>query len=181
MTDDVRLEADELLHARGLLALANQVGETFVGGSYHSGLMTWRDLDIYLKAPGVGVAEYFAFGGRVAHLVDARKASFRDNRDGDDAEVPPGLYFGLKQGDPRQGTWKLDLWAVDAVTFGRIRSEAEAFVAQLTPRSRTVIMAIKAAYWADPRYRDTVTSAMIYDAVLTAGVSTPEQFERWLG
>ncbi|MBO2465774.1 hypothetical protein [Actinomadura violacea] len=180
MSDGVRLEADELLHARGLLALADEVGETFVGGSYHSDLMTWRDLDIYLKAPEVDVAEYFAFGGRVAQRVGARKASFRDNRDGADTGLPPGLYLGLKQGDPRQGAWKFDLWAVDAATFEHIRSGAEAFVARLTPESRTAIIEIKAAYWADPRYRDTVTSAMIYEAVLAAGVSTPEQFEHWL-
>ncbi|RRO16873.1 hypothetical protein EIL87_11295 [Saccharopolyspora rhizosphaerae] len=49
MTDDVRREADELLHVRGLLALGVEVGETVVGGSDHSDLMTSRDPDLSLK------------------------------------------------------------------------------------------------------------------------------------
>ncbi|MDA3649641.1 hypothetical protein LZ318_08325 [Saccharopolyspora indica] len=181
MTGDVRLEADELLQARGLLALASDVGETFVGGSYHSDLMIWRDLDIYIRAPELSVAEYFEFGGRVAQLVDARSASFRDNWAGAVPDLPHGLYFGIKQGDPRRGAWKLDLWALDDADFERTRATARAFTARLTPESRAAILDIKAAYWVDPRYRDTVTSTMIYEAVLTAGVNTPEEFRRWLG
>ncbi|XVQ15039.1 hypothetical protein ACQP1W_21660 [Spirillospora sp. CA-255316] len=181
MTGDVRIEAEELLHERGLLALAGEVGETFVGGSYHSDLMTWRDLDIYIRAPELSVAAYFAFAGRVARLVDARKASFRDNRSGADPDLPAGLYFGVKQGDPRHGAWKLDLWALDGDSFDRTRARARAFAARLTAETRAAILRVKGAYWADPRYRDTITSTMIYDAVLRAGVKTPEQFEAWLG
>jgi hypothetical protein len=58
--------------------------------------------------------------------------------------------------------------------------QAGKLVDRLTAESRDAILQIKAKYWNDPRYRGTVTSAMIYEAVLDSGVRTVAEFETYL-
>jgi hypothetical protein len=52
-------------------------------------------------------------------------------------------------------------------------------VERLAPDIREAILAIKHHYWNDPRYRTTITSAMIYRAVLDGGVRTVTDFEAY--
>jgi hypothetical protein len=170
----LRREAAVMLEEQGLLAVARQLGETFVGGSYFYDLMTWRDLDIYIKAPHVSTADYFALGAEVTARFQARKAFFTDDRaDGQ------GLYWGIRLGDLRQGAWKIDIWAVDGTRFEEATVKAREFVRRLTTETRDAILGIKDAYWRDPRYRNTITSVTIYDAVLDGGVRTAAEFEEY--
>jgi hypothetical protein len=171
----IRREADEMLYARGLLALAEGLGETFVGGSYFYDLMTWRDLDLYIKAPNVSIDDFFAFGADVTQRFGASKAFFTDNR----THEPPGLYWGIRLGDLRQGAWKFDIWAVGGAEFENAVAQAHTFVRRLTPEIREVILRIKEAYWNDPRYRDTITSAGIYEAVLDHGIRSVAEYEEY--
>src|SRR3954468_6024179 len=105
----IRKEAGTMLHGQGLLTTAQQFGETFVGGSYFLDLMVWRDLDVYIKAPDVSIADFFALGVEVTERFDAWKSFFTDNR----ARDPGGLYWGIRLGDLSEGAWKFDIWAVD--------------------------------------------------------------------
>ncbi|HEX8097431.1 MAG TPA: hypothetical protein VF507_05320 [Pyrinomonadaceae bacterium] len=51
---------------------------------------------------------------------------------------------------------------------------------RLTDESRSLILAIKDAYWRRPEYRDTMTSDMIYRAVLDHGARALGGFERFI-
>jgi len=172
----IRREAESVLHGQGLLAMAQRLGETFVGGSYFLDLMVWRDLDLYIKAPDVSIADFFSLGADVTAHFGAWKSFFTDNR----ARDPRGLYWGIRLGDLREGAWKFDIWAVDAARFDDTVHQAGTFIDRLTAESRGAILQIKAKYWDDPRYRGTVTSATIYEAVLDAGVRTIAEFETYL-
>ncbi|MEQ7126991.1 hypothetical protein ABN034_20950 [Actinopolymorpha sp. B11F2] len=171
----LRREADAVLEEQGLLAIARPLGETFVGGSYFYDLMTWRDLDLYINAPDVSIEDYFAFGAKVTVRFHAWKAFFTDSR-----TEGRGLYWGVRLGDTRSGAWKFDIWAVDATQFEEASAGARALVRRLTPETRDAILHIKDAYWSDPRYRDTITSASIYAAVLDDGVRTIAEFEEYV-
>ena len=172
----VRREADAVLHERGLLAMTRRLGETFVGGSYFSDLMVWRDLDLYIKAPNVSISGFFSLGAEVTERFGAWKSFFTDNRAGD----PKGLYWGFRLGDLRRGAWKFDIWSVDATQFERSVLQAHEFVDRLTPEFRDAILRIKEQYWDDPRYRGTITSATIYEAVLDSGVRTVAEFDAYI-
>lgn len=172
----IRHEAETVLHGQGLLAMAQRLGETFVGGSYLLDLMVWRDLDLYIKAPDVSISDFFSLGAEVTERFGAWKSFFTDNRAGD----PRGLYWGIRLGDPREGAWKFDIWAVDAARFDDVVQQAGKFVDRLTAESRDAILQIKEKYWDDPRYRGTITSATIYAAVIDSGVRTVAEFETYL-
>lgn len=172
----LRREADLILYRQGLASMTQRVGEIFVGGSYFFDLMVWRDLDIYIRAPEVTLDDFFDLGARITKHFDAWKAFFTNNRDADS----PGLYWGIRLGDHRKAAWKLDIWAIDDAAFDQRIQHAQAFVDRLTPKTRAAILEIKQHYCNDPRYRDTITSASIYQAVLDHGVTTPAQFQAHL-
>ena len=52
---------------------------------------------------------------------------------------------------------------------------------RLTPETRTSILEIKSLLWNHPEYRKPITSQMIYDAVLDAGVRDIEAFWVYVG
>ena len=172
----LRAEADRLLTGTGLKKLLSCAGRVHVSGSYALRLMTWRDLDIYLESPAITVPEFFALGSRIAALLDPWKMFFTNNRAQFDANYPPGLYWGIRLGDVRSGAWKIDLWAMDSAACRSALADCDRIAARLTPESRQVILALKAQLWHQPAYRDTITSKMIYDAVLEEGVTDLEAF-----
>ena len=103
---ELRAEADQLLDEKGLRALLLEYGTVHVSGSYSLQLMVWRDLDIYLEAPSLAVAEFFDLGKCIAQRLVPVRMSFIDNRSGRLDDVPSGLYWGVhlgSQADPRQG------------------------------------------------------------------------------
>jgi hypothetical protein len=51
---------------------------------------------------------------------------------------------------------------------------------RLTPENRATILMIKEAYWQRREYRDTITSDMIYRAVLDKSVRSVSDFARAL-
>lgn len=170
-------EADRILHADGLLDLAQAYGEVFVGGSYHSELMVWRDLDLYIGMDTNKLEVFFDLGRRIVESFHATKAFFTDARNSD----PAGLYWGVRLGDDlAHGAWKFDMWPANPEALARRRRSAGAFVERLTPAARSAILELKAHYWADPRYRNEITSDDIYRAVLDEGVRSPSAFEALL-
>jgi hypothetical protein len=148
------------------------MGEVFVGGSYYYDLMGWRDLDIYIKAPTITVAEFFRLGAEITTKFSANKSYFTDSR----RQSPDGLYWGIRLGDIRAGAWKLDIWALVDADYQRHVEYAQGMVRLLTPETRNLILQIKQAYWHTAAYRDQVTSHRIYDAVLNQEVKSLEEF-----
>lgn len=172
----LRAEADQLLCDTGLKKTLSRFGTVHIGGSYALQLMTWRDLDVYLEAPGLAVSEFFTLGNQIAGLLDPWKMFFTNNRQQLDATYPPALYWGIRLGDIRKGAWKIDLWAMESADCCRALENSNKLAARLTAESRQAILSLKSQLCHHPDYRDTITSQMIYDAVLDQGVSTLDAF-----
>lgn len=51
---------------------------------------------------------------------------------------------------------------------------------RLTTENRSAILEIKGAYWRQPEYRDSITSDLIYRAVLNNDVRSVDDFELFL-
>jgi hypothetical protein len=174
--DELKTEADALLRRSRLAELLSEYSVWFIGGSYSYDLMCWRDLDVYVLDPGHDLKRCFDIGYEVTKHLAAKKARFTNNVGGE----PNGLYWGIKLGDERQGAWKLDLWFLDSKGYEQHGQYSADMRARLTPETRISILEIKEAYWRRREYRDTITSDLIYRAVLDVGIRSLTDFERYL-
>jgi hypothetical protein len=176
----LKAEADEILSGKGLLSILNSFGIPHVTGSYSLGLMTWRDLDIYLEIDVFSETDFFALGGKICSAFNPVKMSFRNELLAKTKGLPEGLYWGIYLGDERAGAWKIDIWAVGAPECQRLLRYCAAIEQKLTPDAAERILEIKSRCWQDPQYRRSYSSADIYDAVLEKGVADIEGFRAYL-
>ncbi len=172
----IKSEADLVVLTVRLPQLLAAYPAWFIGGSYSYDLMCWRDLDIYILDPEHDLKQCFDVAFEVTRRLSANKSRFTNNIGGE----PDGYYWGIKLGDIRQGAWKLDLWFLDQSGYDRHAAYSEDLNRRLTPETRSSIMTIKEAYWRRPEFRDTVTSDMIYRAVLENHVRELGEFERYV-
>ncbi|TMI85278.1 MAG: hypothetical protein E6H10_03725 [Bacteroidetes bacterium] len=149
-------------------------------GSYSLGLMTWRDLDIYLEAEGLTEQTFFELGKDIDSLLRPVKMSFRNERIAKTKGLPVGLYWGIYLGDEKKGSWKIDLWALsDKECEERLRF-CNQIAKRITPESKMKILEIKSVCWTDPLYRKFYTSNDIYTAVLEKHAHDVESFRIYL-
>ena len=176
----LRAEARDLLDNRGLRKLIEEYASLHIMGSYTLELMVWRDLDLAMDAPSITISEFFELGNRIALLLNPWKMFFTDNRTHDGGRYPKGLYWGIRLGDIERGAWKIDLWAFNSQDCAAKVQERDALKSRLTEQNRVPILEIKSKIWNDPRYRDTVTSQDVYDAVLDYGIQTVDEFWEYI-
>ena len=173
-------EADELLEKKGLLKILGQYGIPLVTGSYSLGLMTWRDLDIYLENDDLDEKDFFRLGGEIVSSFNPVKMSFRNERLAKTEGLPRGLYWGIYLGNERKGAWKIDVWALDKKECMQGLQFCADIANKLTPVSRIKILEIKSQCWHDPQYRKSFTSNDIYTAVLEKNVNSIDEFRSYL-
>jgi hypothetical protein len=173
---ELKVEADLLIQECRLPELLAVYPRWFVGGSYSYDLMCWRDLDVYVLDPQHDLKRCFEFAYELTRLLSAKKSRFTNNV----GSEPNGFYWGIKLGNERQGAWKLDAWFLDLVSYEQHANYSANMRERLTTENRLTILEIKEAYWRRPEYRDTITSDLIYRAVLDSGVRTVNDFERLL-
>lgn len=167
----LRVEANGLLHGKGLLALLEEYGKPYVTGSYALKLMVWRDLDIYLVAKSLSIPTFFELGHRIAASLRPQRMHFRNERNVKTKGLPHGLYWGIYLGDEPENSWKVDIWAINAKQFKSLKDYHEAIANRLTEDTRLNILEIKSVCWKNPGYRKTFTSQDIYRAVLDESVN----------
>lgn len=181
LDEAIRAEADEILWERGLYHLLAQHGKVYPTGSYALQLMAWRDLDLYLVAPGITVGAFFGLGRQIAELLEAPRMRFRNERIGHTTGMPrDGLYWGIYMGDEPAGAWKIDLWAMDEEEHSRLQAYLDAIAARLNSEARRRILRIKSACWMQPGYRLRYSSRDIYRAVLDHDVADAGAFDAYL-
>jgi hypothetical protein len=91
----IHQEADEILEKKGLRKILSQYGIPHVTGSYVLGLMTWRDLDIYLESEYLNERKFFKLGDEFVSFFNPIKMSFRNERIAKTEGLPDGLYWGI--------------------------------------------------------------------------------------
>ena len=176
----IRKEADDILFANGLLSILKRSGTPHITGSYALGLMTWRDLDIYIETENISEENFFDLGAEINSLFNPVKMSYRNERITQTQGLPVGLYWGVYLGNERKGAWKIDVWALDARECRQRIKFCDDIAQRLAPLSRQIILTIKSQCWQDPEYRRSYSSNDIYDAVLDNGITTIEDFRKYL-
>lgn len=185
LDEALRREADEMLAASGIGAVLRDRFFTPVG-SYAMRTMTWRDLDFERAAEPDWddfweTCTRFALTGWCTRLqaVDVYREDWADG----------GLYCGLRVAPPGHdapvpkrdtATWGLDVWTARAVEFeARAGAQRRLWQKRLDDETRSYILAIKEACCRDPRYRKTLLSVHIYEAVLEQDIHDMDSFFHW--
>lgn len=179
----LQAEAAQLLAELDLGQLFADVGPVLVVGSYLSGLMCWRDLDVCLLA-GVecSPSDLLELLKRVVDLAGFVGFSYRDERGercptGEARDERYHVPFDLDIG---QGRWRIDLsvWLRDL--HAQVADWHTELRDTITDEQRLAVLRIKDVWHRLPSYPDEVSGWEIYTAVLRDDVRTPEQFARWL-
>lgn len=160
--------------ARSVLALLEPLGQIIPTGSYVSGLMVWRDLDVMLLGgPGFSPADVLALLGRVAEIAGVSAFSYLDERDGEPRDQRYRVTITL-------GEWRVDLsvWLHDDHTD--VSEWHRELAGRLSDEERQAILAIKNVWHQRPEYPDEVCGWDICTAVLEYGVRTAVEFGVWL-
>ena len=179
----LQAEAAQVLAELDLDRLFGDVGPVLVVGSYLSGLMYWRDLDVCLLAGSeYSPSDVLELLKRVVKLPGFVGLSYRDERGercptGEARDERYHVPFDLDIG---QGRWCIDL----SVWLRDLHAHVADWHAQLrdtiTDQQRLAVLRIKDVWHRLPSYPDAVSGWEIYTAVLRDGVRTPEQFAGWL-
>lgn len=145
-----------------------QAGSVELVGSFVTGLMVWRDLDVCVDAPNLARSAAWELVLPLVHAADrVRYAHF-------DAPDDRRHYFVL-----RIDSWKLDL----SLFTGGIPPEIEKFQRELLERLdddlRLNILRLKELWHGRPEYPEKVGGYEICRAVL-AGAHTPHDLDAYL-
>jgi hypothetical protein len=176
----LQAEGEELLRGLKLIELLAETGPVLLAGSFVSGLMTWRELDVMvLVGSQFTPLDVLALLRRVIELPGVVGFEYQDERGPrcPTEHVRDERYHVEIDIDRPGGQWRIDLslWLHDVHT--NVASWHEELRSSLTTDQRNVILAIKDTQRGLPHYPGGLP---IYTAVLEHGVVNPEQFRLWL-
>jgi hypothetical protein len=179
----LQAEATELLGDLDRSRIFADIGPLALAGSYVSGLMCWRELDVgLLVGANYSPQDVLRLISRIMEFPGVIGFDYRDER----AErSPTGLVKEERYHVPfllerTGGIWCLDLtlWLHDL--HENVTAWHEALRDSITDEQRAAVLRIKDVWCRLPIYPDQISGLEIYAAVTEDGVRTPEQFRGWL-
>lgn len=178
----LQAEATRVLAALNIVEMLAPAGRPVFNGSYVTGLMVWRDLDVSVTAPGKTSQQAYETMLPVLTHPDVALVRYRNEAG---ARNPTGnpddeRYFFASYVWVEGQEWKIDIsfWLSRVPRAERLSPDR--IILRLTDETRLAILWIKDVWHKRPEYMTTISSADIYDAVLDAGVRTPDEFEAFL-
>ena len=176
-------EARRVLADLDMAALVADIGPLLLAGSFVSGLMCWRELDVMVLAGGdFSPQDVLRLLQRIIERTGATALEYHDERG---SRCVTGQLRDERYHVPftveRAGqSWRVDLtlWLHDAhLNVTRWHQELRE---RITAEQRSAVLRIKDAWHRRPAYPDQVGGLDIYTAVIDDGVRTPRQFATWL-
>ena len=176
-------EAREVLAGLDLAALLAPLGPLLAAGSFVSGLMAWREVDVMvLVGEGFSPEDVLRLLQRIVGRPGVTGLEYRDERGPrcETGQVRDERYHVPITVDRDGGPWQVDLtlWLHDP--HHNVTRWHEELRERITAEQRLAVLRIKDVWHRRPDYPDQVGGLDIYTAVLEDGVHTPEQFADWL-
>jgi hypothetical protein len=158
-------------------------GPAYVTGSFISGLMVWRELDImFLGGPELSPTDVLEGLARLVVMPGIVGFEYLDQRGNrSPTGQPRDERFHVEVTYLRSGeTWRLDLtfWLHDA--HENVTAWHHSLRQTLTGEQREAILWIKDVWHRRVEYPDSISGSDVYEAVLEHDVRTPAEFQRWL-
>lgn len=178
----LQAEGKRVLAALNIVSMLAPAGPIVFNGSYVTGLMVWRDLDMSVTAPGMTSRQAYDTMLPLLTHPDVTLVRYRNEASARNTAGSPEdeRYFFAVYARVEDQEWKIDI----SFWVSRIRREErlspDRIIPRLTDETRLAILWIKDIWHQRPEYMTTVSSTDIYDAVLDAGVRTPDEFEAYL-
>lgn len=179
----LQAEAADLLADLDRAGLFDDVGPPLLAGSYVSGLMCWRDLDIMvLGGPDFSPRDVLRLLERAVDIPGVVAFEYRDERGPrrPTEAVRDERYHVPITLQRESGTWRVDLsvWLHDP--HANVTAWHRSLRDTITDEQRAAVLRIKDVWHRLPGYPDDISGWEIYTAVLDHGVRAPEQFAVWL-
>jgi len=176
-------EARQVLAGLDLAALVADIGPLLVAGSFVSGLMCWRELDVMVLAGGdFSPQDVLRLLARIVGQTGATSLEYHDERGPRcvTGQVRDERYHVPFTVDRAGQSWRIDLtlWLHDPHL--NVTRWHEELCERITAEQRCAVLRIKDAWHRRPTYPDQVGGLDIYTAVLEDDVRTPRQFATWL-
>lgn len=172
-------EGNDVLEKLQLLQFLSKYGKPVITGSLATGLMTWRDIDIELVDETKSTKNLFDTVSYLFGIDNIKNIQLNNNIGGRiRAENPDGLYLGFQYQD--QEFWKIDIWFIHNEKQHSGKDDVEWFNSNINEEKRKSILIIKNQMAVHPKYRKTIFSTDIYDAVLKDNITSYEEFVEYL-
>jgi hypothetical protein len=179
----LQAEAGEVLAGLDLAALVADLGPPLVTGSFVSGLMCWREVDVMVLAGSdFSPQDVLRLLTRIVARAGVTALEYRDERGPRCAtgQVRDERYHVPIVVNQAGRAWRIDLtlWLHDPhLDVTRWHEELRE---RITAGQRSAVLRIKDVWHRRPAYPDQVGGLDIYTAVIDDGVRTPRQFAAWL-
>jgi hypothetical protein len=179
----LQAEARQVLAELDLAALLADIGPLLLAGSFVSGLMCWRDLDVMVLAGGdFSPQDVLRLLQRIVGPLGVTAFEYHDERGPRcvTGQVRDERYHVPFTVDRAGQSWRIDLtlWLHDPhLNVTRWHEELRE---SITTEQRSAVLRIKDVWHRRPDYPDQVGGLDIYTAVIDDGVRTPRQFATWL-
>lgn len=181
----LQAEADAVVQDLELEGLLASLGEPFRVGSSAMGLMVRRDIDITVvckKLDADTFSGFAAIGARLMQHAMVSTVRFRNDCGKWNIEpekYPDGLYLGLTASISEGTVWNLDIWAVDDPARQPDLAHLQSLLPRLNAENRETILQIKHVLATRPKDAASVSSTLVYEAVMDQKIQTVEQFDAW--
>lgn len=176
-------EARDLLAELDLAALVADIGPLLVTGSFVSGLMCWREVDVMVLAGGdFSPSDVVGLLARIVRLPGVTGLEYRDERGPRcvTGQARDERYHVPITVEPAGRRWQVDLtlWLHDL--HENVTRWHEELRGRITSEQRRAVLRIKDDWHRRPSYTRQVGGLEIYTAVLDDGVRDLDQFAAWL-
>jgi hypothetical protein len=182
--DALQREAQAVVTDLDLLPSLAQVGPAHQLGSSISGLMVWRDLDfIIICDPALDMTQIMkAVYPLLTHprTMGLHYANERGSNNPYSDPASDRYYFVFRHMTEQGQTWKIDLSFFFSEQMLGALDHLDWLQRELTEETRLAILWIKDIWHHLPAYPYRVGGYEMYDAVLNAGVRTPDEFDAYL-
>jgi hypothetical protein len=176
-------EAREVLAGLDLAALVAGIGPLQVTGSFVSGLMCWRELDVMVLAGrDFSPPDVMSLLARIVRRTGVTGIEYRDERGprcvtGQTRDERYHVTLTVEHASRR---WQIDLtlWLHDL--HQDVTRWHEELRERITAEQRSAVLRIKDDWHRRPAYPHQVGGLEIYTAVIDNGIRTPDQFATWL-
>jgi hypothetical protein len=177
----LQAEAQALLADLDLASQLADIGPLLVTGSFVSGLMCWREIDIMvLVGDHFSPQDVLRLLQRVAERITSLRYSDERGPRCPTRQVRDERYHVILTVDRAGHSWQVDLslWLHDL--HQNVTSWHEELRETITAEQRIAVLRIKDAWHSRACYPDQVGGLDIYTAVVDHGVRSPRQFATWL-
>lgn len=175
--DELQKEAKKVLEDLKIIEILSKFGNPKIVGSFETGLMTWRDIDIELEKE-IKDEQYWEVVDKLFYEPSLKYLTLINFKNSKNPITPKGLYIGIKYW-LNDKEWKIDVWFIPPRPKDS-ENMNEWIKDKLNDKNRRIILDVKNQIHSNPKYRRSIFSTDIYKAVIEKGIRDLDGFESYL-